>query len=95
MGRTLLAAFALSLISMPASAEMDLTMRISMESGATITVSNVSEEDLESGKLEDVLSEATKQARQAWSISDTASVAVNLRQAQETGNSVQRCLSSV
>lgn len=66
MTRILLIAFSLLLVSMPANAEMKLTVRVSIEGGPTITVSNVSEEDLKSGKLKELLSEAAKQARQAW-----------------------------
>ena len=66
MTRILLIAFSLLLVSMPANADMKLTVRVSIEGGPTITVSNVSEEDLKSGKLKELLSEAAKQARQAW-----------------------------
>ena len=44
---------------------MKLTVRVSIE-GPSVTVSNVSEEDLKSGKLKELLSEAVKQARRAW-----------------------------
>ena len=66
MSRTLLiAAACLLLASMPASAEMKLTVRVSID-GPSVTVSNVTEEDLKSGKLEELLTEAAKQARHAW-----------------------------
>lgn len=65
MARILLIAVSLFLISTSASAEMKLTVRVSIE-GSSVTVSNVSEEDLKSGKLKEILFEAAKQARQGW-----------------------------
>ena len=66
MVKILLVAFGLILTSIPAAAEPKLTVRVSLEGGPTITVSNASEEDLKSGKVKDLLTEAAKQAREAW-----------------------------
>ena len=65
MARTLLIAASLILVSTLASAEMKLTVRVSID-GPSVTVSNATEEDLKSGKLNQLLTEAAKQARQAW-----------------------------
>ena len=65
MARILLIAVSLLLVSTLASAETKLTVRVSID-GPSVTVSDVSEEDLKSGKLKELLSEAVKQARQVW-----------------------------
>ena len=65
MARTLLIAVSLLLVSTVASAETKLTVRVSID-GPSVTVSDVTEEDLESGKLKELLSEAVKQAKRVW-----------------------------
>ena len=65
MARTLLIAVSLLLVSTVARAETKLTVRVSID-GPSVTVSDVTEEDLESGKLKELLSEAVKQAKRVW-----------------------------
>ena len=65
MARSLLIAISLLLLSTVASAGTKLTVRVSID-GPSVTVSDVTEEDLKSGKLKELLSEAVKQARQVW-----------------------------
>ena len=65
MTRTLLIALGLLLVSTTAFAEPKLTVRVDVN-GPAVTASDVTEEDLESGKLEELLSKAVRQAKRVW-----------------------------
>lgn len=65
MTGTPLIAVSLLLASTLASAETKLTVRVSID-GPSVTVSDVTEEDVKSGKLKELLYEALKQAKRAW-----------------------------
>ena len=65
MVRASLIAGSLLLVSTVASAETKLSVRVGVD-GPSVTVSGVTEEDLENGKLQELLSEAVRQAKRVW-----------------------------
>ena len=65
MPRIPLIASCLFLVTTIASAEPKVTVRVSVD-GPSVTVSGATAEDLKTGKLERMLSEAVNQARRVW-----------------------------
>ena len=63
--KTQLIAACLFLISSAASAEMKVTVNVTLE-GLSVTISNISPDDVEDDKLKDLLSKTVKQAKQGW-----------------------------
>ena len=55
----------LLLLATAANAEMKVTAIVSMN-GPSVTISGVTEEDIESGKFWNLLSEASEQAKKIW-----------------------------